>query len=345
MDNMKRQRLTVSEYLKQAETWPVLDVRSPAEFEVGHIPSAISFPLFSNEERAVVGTLYKQEGRQPAIKKGLEIIGPKMVDFIEQAEQLESPTIALYCWRGGMRSDSMAWLLERYGFQTILLEGGYKAYRNAMLDFFKQALPLRVIAGYTGSQKTRLLHILREKGEQVVDLEGMAGHQGSSFGNQKCKSQPTTEQFQNQLFHVFRKMDLSRSIWIEDEDMRIGTVNMTEGLFRQINASPHIFIEVKKNQRIDFLVKDYGMLEKEKLIKATHFIRKRLGYDRAQKAIAHIREGDLKRAVHIILNYYDSRYDKALERKKHLVDLHLQVDTEELEELADELIKKGKHEV
>ena len=342
---MKRQRRTVSDFLKQVEGLPILDVRSPAEFEIGHIPSAISFPLFSNEERAVVGTLYKQEGRQPAIKKGLEIIGPKMVAFIEQAEQLKSSTLALYCWRGGMRSDSMAWLLERYGFQTILLEGGYKAYRNAMLDFFKQELPLRVIAGYTGSQKTRLLHILREKGEQVVDLEGMAGHQGSSFGNQKSESQPTTEQFQNQLFHFFRNTDLSRPIWIEDEDMRLGTVNMTEGLFRQINASPHVFIKVKKAQRIDFLVKDYGMLEKEKLIKATYYIRKRLGFDRAKKAIAHIEAGNLKPAVDIILNYYDRRYDKALERKAHLVKARLSIDTENLEALADELIKKTKHEV
>ncbi len=318
----------------------MLDVRSPKEYDLGHIPSALSFPLFSNEERAVVGTLYKQEGRHPAFKKGLEIIGPKMVDFIEKAEDLKSDKLALYCWRGGMRSDSMAWLLECYDLETILLEGGYKAFRHQVLSFFDQKLPLRVITGYTGSQKTKLLHFLKEKGEQVVDLEGLAGHQGSSFGNKKSNGQPTTEHFQNLLFEQFRQYDLNRPIWIEDEDIRLGTVNMMNNLFRQINSSPHFFVEVEKAERAEFLVDDYGRLTKQQLISATRAIRKRLGFDRADQAIAHIEAGELKEAAEIILYYYDSRYDRAINRKKEQIVRRFKVKKTELPMLADELIKR-----
>ncbi len=321
----------------------MLDVRSPKEYHLGHIPSALSFPLFSNDERAVVGTLYKQKGRHPAIKKGLEIIGPKMVDFIEQAEALQSDQLALYCWRGGMRSDSMAWLLERYDLETILLEGGYKAFRRHLLAFFDQPLPLRVITGYTGSQKTRLLHLLKEKGAQVVDLEGLAQHQGSSFGNKKSTGQPSTEQFQNLLFEAFRSLDLHRPIWIEDEDMRIGTVNMMDNLFRQISSSPHFFIEINKAERAEFLVKDYSDLTKDQLINATRAIRKRLGYDRADQAIAMIEEGQLKEAAQIILCYYDTRYDRSIARKKEQIAERFSINSKELPILADELIKRSKN--
>ena len=119
---MKKYHLT--EFIREAQELPLLDVRSPAEFETGHLPGAISFPLFSNEERAEIGTLYKQEGKPEAIKRGLDIIGPKMRQFIEKAAALESTQLALYCWRGGMRSESMAWLFERYGLETVVLEGG-----------------------------------------------------------------------------------------------------------------------------------------------------------------------------------------------------------------------------
>lgn len=329
---------TIGDFLEYASSIPTLDVRSPGEYRAGHILSAHSLPLFSDEERAVIGTLYKQEGKKIAVKKGLDLVGPKMRGFIEQAETFQSNTLALYCWRGGMRSESMAWLLERYGFETVVLQGGYKAYRRHQIDFFsKEQLPLRVVTGYTGSKKTEFLHLLKAEGAQVVDLEGLAQHQGSSFGNRKCTGQPSTEHFQNQLFEVFRKFDLHQNIWIEDECMCIGKVNLPEGLFRQMNQSPHLFLEVEKSQRIDFLVEDYGQLEQEQLIQATQSIAKNLGAKNTALAIDHLQKGDLKAAAAIILTYYDASYHKSIARKQALIKDHYRIDMQDLPGLATTL--------
>lgn len=333
-------RLQVEDFLIAAENIPILDVRSPREYEIGRLPSAVSFPLFSNEERSVIGTLYKQEGRNVAIKKGLEIVGPKLLNFIEKAESFKSETLALHCWRGGMRSESMAWLLERYGLRTLVLEGGYKAYRNHLLIFFNSPLPLKVISGYTGSKKTILLHLLKEKGEQVIDLEGLAGHQGSSFGNAKCVQQPTTENFQNLVYHEFRKLDLSRPIWIEDESIRIGQVDVIEGLYKRMSESPHVFIEIDRSQRVDFLVEDYGMLSPEQLTEATQRIKKKLGNEKTSEAIRFIQAGELRKAAEIIITYYDTWYEKAIAKKKHLIHDHYKIDISELPALASKLITK-----
>ncbi|MCB0631531.1 MAG: tRNA 2-selenouridine(34) synthase MnmH [Lewinella sp.] len=338
-------RVAINDFLKYSSSIPTLDVRSPGEYQTGHLPDSISFPLFSDAERAVIGTLYKQEGRQPAIKKGLEIVGPKMLGFVEQAEALQSDTLALYCWRGGMRSESMAWLLERYGLQTIVLEGGYKAYRNYQKAFYERPLPLCVLTGYTGSKKTELLHLLQAKGAQVVDLEGLARHQGSSFGNRKCKSQPSTEHFQNLIFETIRQFDLQQTIWIEDESMRIGRVNLPEGLYRQMGRSAHVFLEIEKTERIDFLLEDYGQLDKELLISATRSITRKLGTERAARAIACIQAGDLRSAAAIILNYYDSRYHKSINAKKELICAHYRIRMPDLPRLAVELSGQILHEI
>ncbi|MCP4458838.1 MAG: tRNA 2-selenouridine(34) synthase MnmH [Cytophagales bacterium] len=333
-------RIKPLDFLSLDASIAILDVRSPSEYAVGHIPSAISFPLFTDEERAVVGTIYKQKSKKEAVKKGLEIVGPKMVEFVELAEHLNSSKLALYCWRGGMRSESMAWLLGQYGFETIILEGGYKAYRNKLHGFFDQKLPLRVVTGYTGSKKTEFLLNLKAKDEQVVDLEGLAQHQGSSFGNQKSINQPETEHFQNLVYQEFMTLDLNKTIWIEDESMHIGKVCLPENLYKQKNESPHVFIEIEKSQRVNFLIEDYGALSTEQLSDATQAISKKLGHDNASKAIDAIGAGDLKTAVEIILTYYDRQYHKSISRKRHLIEGHYKIDINKLYNLADELIKK-----
>lgn len=302
---------------------PVLDVRTPAEYEKGRIPGAISFPLFTNEERAIVGTLYVQQGRRHAIKKGLEIAGPKLARFVEEAEKLRSPNLAIYCWRGGMRSDSMAWLLETYGFKTLTLEGGYKAYRNCLVNFFEKPLPLYVITGYTGSGKTSLLEALKARNAQVVDLEGLARHRGSSFGNVETEGQPATEMFQNLVFEEFRKMDPAKPIWIEDESLRIGKVWLPEGLFRQMGRRPHIMIEPDKEERAAYLAKQYGRLSPDKLKAATLAISRKLGGDRTAAAVRLIDEGKMKEAAEIILYYYDAMYRKSIEQKRGLIVMRI----------------------
>lgn len=306
--------ISVSEFLLDKS--PLLDVRSPAEFESGHIPGAISFPLFSDTERAEVGTLYKQAGKEDAIKRGLEIIGPKMRAMIEQAESLESKSFRVHCWRGGMRSQSVAWLLETYGFDVQLLENGYKAYRHAINEFFGSELNLIVLGGYTGTKKTDILHVLKETGEQVIDLEGLAGHQGSSFGNIMSKTQPSTEHFHNLLYTSAKGFDKERPIWIEDESLMIGRCALPQSLYELKQRSPHIIIDLPIDERLDYLVSDYGKAEAALLIKATEGIRKRLGHEQADATIAFIQEGNMKEAARNVLGYYDKNYQYGRDKKK-----------------------------
>ena len=330
----------IDKFLEARGDVPILDVRSPSEYALGHIAKARSFPLFTDEERAQIGTMYKQVGKREAIKKGLEIVGPKMAQMVEEAESLSTDRLAVYCWRGGMRSDSVAWLLDRCGFDVDLLEGGYKSYRKALIGFFEQKLPLKVLTGYTGSKKTHLLELLRKKGEQVIDIEGLANHQGSSFGNKKSDGQPTTEQFQNALYDEFIKMDLQKTIWVEDESMNIGQVFMPEVLYKQKNASPHVFLEIPKAQRIGFLVEDYGSLTSDQLVAATQSISRKLGKPQAEEAIKLINDSELGAAADIILTYYDKRYHKSIMAKKQYVCKHIKADLSDLESIAEELATK-----
>jgi tRNA 2-selenouridine synthase len=335
-------RLQIDDFLSRCPSMPVLDVRSPGEFIAGHIPLAVQFPLFTDQERAIIGTLYDQEGRNAAVKKGMELVGPKLKSFIESAESFKSSEFALYCWRGGMRSESMAWLLDLYGFKTHILKGGYKSYRNHLSSlFFDRKLPLRVITGYTGSAKTEILHILGAKGEQFIDLEHLANHKGSCYGSIGSCPQPTAEHFQNLVFEQIRKMDLNRPVWIEDEGLRIGQVWMPEGLFHQINESPHFFIEMDVRQRIKRLVKEYGSSPKEQLIDATRGIAKKLGLEKTNKAIELIQLGQMEKAVEIILIYYDTMYHKSIFGKSHLIVDRFKIHHDRISRLADQLILKS----
>ncbi len=334
-------RINISTFLSQGVSVPFIDVRSPKEYTKGHIPGAISLPLFTDDERADVGTLYKRKGRSAAVRKGLEFVGPNMVSFIDQAVELGSDTINIYCWRGGMRSESMSWLLEKYGLKTNVLEGGYKSYRTAMIDFYSQKLPLKVVAGYTGSKKTELLHRIENHGGQMIDLEGRANHQGSSFGNQKSLNQPSTEHFQNLIYSDFLELDLSRPIYIEDESARIGKVTLSEELYRQMTDSPYVVIDVDQKERVDFLIEDYGQLEKTQLIWATNAIAKKLGHEQAEHAIKAIESGDLKSAAEILLTYYDKRYEIGITAKESKINSRHKIKMSELDTLAAQLAKDG----
>jgi len=198
-------RLDIKDFLIEAGHHPVLDVRSPGEFLHAHIPGAQSLPLFSDEERKVVGTAYKQESRQRAIKIGLKYFGKKMVQMVEAVETIlsagsNSPaakTVLVHCWRGGMRSAGVAWLLDLYGFKVYTLAGGYKAYRNWVLEQFSKDYDINIIGGYTGSAKTYVLQELKKMRHSVVDLEALANHKGSAFGNIGMPRQPSQEMFEN----------------------------------------------------------------------------------------------------------------------------------------------------
>ena len=219
-------RLDVAEFLRESNTRVLLDVRSPGEYGQGHIPGALSFPLFTDAERALVGTCYKQNSREAALELGLELVGPKMAGSVREARTLAPHRrLAVHCWRGGQRSGSMAWLFRQAGFDVVTLEGGYKNFRRYVLESFDDTgLQLMVVGGRTGSGKTQVLKELARLGEQIIDLEAIAHHKGSAFGSIGEPEQPTVEQFENDLFQALRMLDPQRRVWIENESRSIGRV-------------------------------------------------------------------------------------------------------------------------
>lgn len=309
--------LSVEEFLELSSRFSVLDVRSPSEYSHAHIPFAHSFPIFSDEERKVIGTAYKQESREKAIKIGLDFFGPKMRQLVEKAEKLDtesgSKTFLIHCWRGGMRSQTMAWLLNLYGFKVYLLDGGYKSFRNWTLRQFEKKWPLLILGGYTGSGKTEILHLLQENGESVIDLEGLANHRGSAFGHLGQPTQPTVEMFENKLAtELWKKQKDSLSpIWLEAESQRIGKVNIPGTFFEQIKNSPILRLEIPFEERHKNILNGYGKFEKEDLIQCVLRIRKRLGGLETKNCINHLLENQLEEAFTILLRYYDRWYDKS----------------------------------
>jgi tRNA 2-selenouridine synthase len=267
---MAVERINIDRFLELANTYPVLDVRSPGEYLHAHIPGAISFPLFTDEERKVVGTTYKQQSREQAIKVGLDFFAPKMRKMVEKAEAVcgvqltinsqqstnnskvlsntasqseivnpKSKILLIHCWRGGMRSAAIAWLLDLYGFKVYTLAGGYKCFRKHVLETFTLPFSLKILGGYTGSAKTSLLKTLFQKGEAVIDLEAIANHKGSAFGNIDMEPQPGQEMFENLLAKKLREILKDdpavvghKDIWIEDESQRIGLVNIPGDLWK-----------------------------------------------------------------------------------------------------------------
>ena len=299
----------------------IIDVRSPAEYEHAHIPGALNLPLFDNDERAMIGTTYKKQSREAAIKAGLPLFGNKMLPMIETVESwmaaaqkenhLTKPTLYVHCWRGGMRSAAVAWLLDLYGYKVIQLTGGYKAYRNWVLEQFTIPYSLKVVGGYTGSGKTEILHALHEKNYSVIDLEGLAHHKGSAFGAIGQLPQPSQEMFENILAKKLWEVNKNKKpIWIEDESQRIGTVLIPTPLFHLMRNSTCYFMTIPFEQRLLFILEGYGKFDQQSLIEATERIQKRLGGLETKNAVEHIMQGELKEAFSILLKYYDKWYEK-----------------------------------
>jgi tRNA 2-selenouridine synthase len=299
---------------------PVFDVRSPSEFKQGHLPGAISFPLFDDAERAIVGTLYKQQGKELAVLEGLRIVGPKLAGFVEQAIALApGRELSMYCWRGGMRSGSMAWLLRSAGFTVRLLQGGYKAYRQTVQNHFTNAFPFIVLSGPTGSGKTEILVELRALGEQVIDLEDLAKHRGSAFGALGMDEQPSIEQFENNLYQQLEMLDLSKRIWIEDESRNIGKVALHDGIWQNLDNAPLVLLESSMEDRVLRLVKEYGKFDPELLRASLNKIAKRLGGLTLQEGIEALETGDLAKVAEITLRYYDKSYHFSREKRGRVI--------------------------
>jgi len=332
---MAIQKIGIEEFLQLAKLNPVLDVRSPGEYVHAHIQGAYSLPLFTDEERKVVGTAYKQQGRKTAIKIGLDYFGVKMRNMVEEVESLvknfggvaaieTQHYILVHCWRGGMRSAGVAWLLDLYGFKVYTLSGGYKVYRQWVRAQFDKPYTLNILGGYTGSGKTLILKELEHTGHKTIDLEGLANHKGSAFGAFGEKPQPTQEMFENLLADKLGELSASpgtcnlEDVFIEDESQRIGILNIPTGLWNQMRKSPLFFLDIPFEERLNYLTEEYGKFEKANIVNAIIRIQKRLGGLETKLAINYLLENNHRECFSILLTYYDKYYAKGVHNRENL---------------------------
>ena len=347
---MAIEKITIQQFLKLSTQCPVLDLRSQGEYTHAHIPNAINVPLFTNDERKIVGTAYKQQSREIAIKLGLDFFGVKMKQIVEDVERITTEFykrnakqkdsvpplgggggILLHCWRGGMRSAAVAWLLDMYGFKVYTLTGGYKAYRNWVLQQVALPYNFTIIGGFTGSGKTEVLHQLKKEDKIIIDLEALANHKGSAFGN--MGTQPSQEMFENVLSKSLYDISCTKNdenltstnyqpqtpcIYIEDESQRIGNLQIPSNIWLQMRKSTLLFLEIPFEERLDFITAEYGKLNKETLVNAIIRIQKRLGGLETKNAINHLLENNTKESFRILLTYYDKWYLKGLNNRENL---------------------------
>ena len=240
----------------------IIDVRSPAEFALDHIPGAVSLPVLGDEERARVGTLYKQVSQFDARKLGAAMVARNVARHLEQhfADRDYHWKPLVYCWRGGKRSGSMAHILREVGWHAATLEGGYRSYRRdvlARLETLPQQFRFKVICGATGSAKSRILNALEKRGAQVLDLEGLANHRGSVLGSLPGTPQPSQKMFDSLLWNTLRGLDAARPVFVEAESRKIGNLQVPDVLLQCMRASSCIAVEAPVSERVQFLIREY----------------------------------------------------------------------------------------
>ena len=299
----------ISDFLRRSSGFLMIDVRSESEFAQGHIPGAVNIPLLNDGQRKEVGTIYKQKGKESAVELGFKLAGPLFHELIKTVrKQSEKKEIFVYCWRGGMRSSTMAWILGTAGFKADVLKGGYKTFRRWALDQFFVPKRVIILSGKTGTGKTEILGLLEKKGEQVINLEGLANHKGSAFGALGLPPQPTNEQFENELALRWEKLDENKFTWIENESRQVGSNIIPSPVFDLIRNSPAVELVLESSIRSERILEEYGSFPKEILAETTNKLKKRLGIKETTAAIAHLEEGRMNQWVEILLRYYDKTY-------------------------------------
>lgn len=333
--------IDISTYLSSSQR-PTIDVRAPGEFAQGHIPGAFSIPLFDDTERAEVGITYKNQGRNEAIATGLRLVGAKANQLVDELAQFPTNgSVFIHCWRGGMRSEGFTWLAMRCGLRPSRISGGYKAYRRAAHEELAKPLPIVILSGLTGAGKTNLLDQLRDHGEQVVDLEALANHRGSAFGGIGQPPQPTVEQFENQLFEQWRRLDPNRVVWIEGESQAIGRIHIPQPVWLQMCSAPTLFVEADHSSRVEFLIEHYGTLPKAELEIAIGKVKKRLGGLRFNAALEALQNNDIRTFTSIALEYYDKAYRNALAKRPRPRTEFLELERAGVAKSLPELIRRG----
>ncbi len=333
--------VTLDEFLTLRNELPVVDVRSQGEYQQGHIRGSINIPLLNNEERIAVGTDYKQKGQQEAIKTGFRLVGPRLSEIISETERLiPNKEFLVHCWRGGMRSNNFCQFVGMAGMKTHSLRGGYKAYRSIALESFKKPFNLIMLTGCTGSGKSEVLRALKSKGEQVLDLEGLANHKGSAFGGLLMPPQPTTEQFQNELFEEIFLLDSDKRIWVEDESIAIGKIFLPTDFWKTMNRAPLVKMDVAKEIRVQRLVDEYGSADRDEFLTIMGKIVTKLGGQHYNHAKEKLLSDDMNSTIDILLTYYDKAYLRSIEKRNSQLKFSLEWDGSDSKEVASRMIKQ-----
>lgn len=333
------------QFLDLSSRLPVIDVRSPGEFLQGHISGAINIPLFDNEERARIGTTYVQIGKEEAVQLGQHYAGFKTDFYLKQVSAVEiDKSILLHCWRGGMRSAKIALFYAEHGFKVFILDGGYKAYRQFIRKQFADGRSLIVVGGYTGSGKTDVLKKLNHKGYQVVDLEDLACHKGSVFGHLGQQSQPTTEQFENNLFTWWNSADSLKPTWVEHESKNIGNVFLPDTFHLAMLQGVLFQLIVPVKQRIRRLVEEYACFEDDMLLNVLNHLAIRMGSYQVAEARKALLAQDYEKVGEITLKYYDKLYDNSMKKRpvKRIVSIDMSCIA--LQDYVEVLLKKAQEE-
>jgi tRNA 2-selenouridine synthase len=300
----------------------IIDARTPAEHAEDHLPGAVNWPSLDNEQRIVVGTLYKQVNAFEAKKRGAAMVARNVAAHIER-ELLDKPKgwkPLVYCWRGGNRSGAMATIFSAIGFHVTLLEGGYKAFRQAVLadiPRLAQNLNFRVVCGPTGVGKTRLLHALAHAGAQVLDLEALAEHRSSVLGSLPGQRQPSQKLFDSRVWAALRALDERRPVYVEAESKRVGNVTVDDALMTRMRASPCLTVALSPPARVKLLMEDYAQFSAD-----TEYFCERLalltvlrGKNTVAAWQAQARAGDTEGVVQALLDqHYDPKYEESMRR-------------------------------
>ena len=319
--------INVVDFLNKSKNNIIIDVRAPIEFFKGHIPNAINIPLFEDSERAEIGTLYKQQGKDTAVSRGLEIVSPKMTSFVNTVKSLsKNKKVFVYCFRGGMRSNSFAWLMNTSGLDAVILKGGYKAFRNYVLNYFGQEQKIILLGGKTGSGKTDILKKLSEQNLQIIDLENIAHHKGSAFGPINEQKQNPQQVFEHQLYDKLSGLRNSEYIIIEDESQTIGYNKIPIGLWNQMKQATIIKVEIPFELRVQKLVEDYTTVNIDALKSCVIKIAQQLGSLNTKLCLQYLDEKNLHDVARLSLLYYDKAYEFSYKNKKQPI-IHLTSDT------------------
>ena len=324
----------------------IIDARTENEYAEDHVPGAINLPVLRNQQHVGIGTLYKQNGFQ-ASRQGAALISRNLADYIESelAELPRSHRILIYCWRGNLRSRSFAHVLSSIGWNVSVIEGGYRHYRNFVIEQISelvetQAFPFKIISGYTGSGKTHLLDALEEQGKQVLDLEALANHKGSLFGSPAEGSQPAQKQYESQLWQKLASFDPSRPVYVESESNRIGSLFCPGPLWKALKESEVIEVKLPLEERVKIIKTDYPhLLENSQLVLELldKLVRLR-GHEQVDQWKKQVEEHDWDSFIlSLLVNHYDIAYKAAGEEGSSYLSpvRHLAIKDSRLESYAE----------